>query len=262
MDAIVRGLNLTEYPFEKYEPQLVKTENPANIEDRTNRDVLDGHCEVGICIPTSHVYKPEVMDVPIKELKLTQAPFEKIEPQILQTPESNVAVVEERMHGYVLEHRHPGYYYWHPKLRLHKIEPVYLFSWDGGFGNDSTNLIYFLKQKFGIDHSSYRYIKSDDGRTIRLSFKNNSLSLILNDAKTNVTLKIDDVRMDEFVVVNESGRLNIYLPSFEKEEHQVIQTSESHDANIEERIFGDVLEHRHPEYYYWHPVLRIHPKRD
>ena len=125
MDAIVRGLNLTEYPFEIYEPQLVKTESTANMEDRTNRDVLDRNHEVGIHIPSSHVYKPDVMDVPIKEPKLTQAPFEKIEPQILQTPESNVADVEERMYGYVLEHRHSGYEYWHPKLRLHKIEPAF-----------------------------------------------------------------------------------------------------------------------------------------
>jgi small subunit ribosomal protein S3 len=32
----------------------------------------------------------------------------------------------------------------------------------------------------------------------------------------------------------------------------------AHAANIEERIHGDVLEHKHPEYDYWHPASRVH----
>ncbi len=29
-------------------------------------------------------------------------------------------------------------------------------------------------------------------------------------------------------------------------------------ANVEERMHGDVIEHKHPEYDYWHPASRIH----
>ncbi len=33
---------------------------------------------------------------------------------------------------------------------------------------------------------------------------------------------------------------------------------ESHAGNTEERMHGDVLEHKHPEYDYWHPASRTH----
>ncbi len=33
---------------------------------------------------------------------------------------------------------------------------------------------------------------------------------------------------------------------------------ESHSTNTEERMHGEVLEHKHPEYDYWHPASRIH----
>lgn len=185
MNAIVEGLNLKPYSFEKYAPTITQSsESLANTEE---------------------LRTPKKEDI-----------FEKVKPQMAHA--SQAVYVDERMHGDVLEHKHPEYDYWHPASRLHKMEETYpskfsrwyLFSWDGGFGNDSESLIYFLKQKFGIDPSRYTYEKSDDGKTIRLSFKNNSLSLILNDAKTKVTLKIDDGRMDEFIVVNEYGKLNIY----------------------------------------------------
>ncbi len=39
---------------------------------------------------------------------------------------------------------------------------------------------------------------------------------------------------------------------------QETQVEESHPANIEERMHGDILEHKHPEYDYWHPASRIH----
>ncbi len=34
--------------------------------------------------------------------------------------------------------------------------------------------------------------------------------------------------------------------------------SENNDAALEERMHGDVLEHKHPEHDYWHPASRIH----
>lgn len=35
-------------------------------------------------------------------------------------------------------------------------------------------------------------------------------------------------------------------------------TEEVHTGNIEERKHGDVLEHKHQEYDYWHPASRVH----
>lgn len=47
-----------------------------------------------------------------------------VKPQIEYTysPEGNAANVEERMHGDVMEHKHPEYDYWHPASRPHKLD--------------------------------------------------------------------------------------------------------------------------------------------
>ncbi len=91
----------------------------------------------------------------------------------------------------------------------------YLFSWDEIPGNDIGRLIDFLKQKYSIDWVKTAEIeKIDDSRTIRLSYKGNFLSLKLNDEKTKVNLKIDDGRTDEFIVMTEKGKLNIYRDFF------------------------------------------------
>ncbi len=39
---------------------------------------------------------------------------------------------------------------------------------------------------------------------------------------------------------------------------KVTVPEETHAANVEERMHGDVLEHKHPEYDYWHPASRVH----
>jgi small subunit ribosomal protein S3 len=39
-------------------------------------------------------------------------------------------------------------------------------------------------------------------------------------------------------------------------------TEEAHAVNVEERMHGDVLEHKHPEYDYWHPASRVHKKEE
>lgn len=36
----------------------------------------------------------------------------------------------------------------------------------------------------------------------------------------------------------------------------------AHASNVEERMHGDVLEHKHPEYDYWHPAPRVHKKEE
>jgi small subunit ribosomal protein S3 len=37
---------------------------------------------------------------------------------------------------------------------------------------------------------------------------------------------------------------------------------ESHTGGIEERMHGDIMEHKHPEYDYWHPASRLHKKEE
>ncbi len=39
-------------------------------------------------------------------------------------------------------------------------------------------------------------------------------------------------------------------------------TDETHATNVEERMHGDVMEHKHAEYDYWHPASRVHKKED
>jgi hypothetical protein len=91
---------------------------------------------------------------------------------------------------------------------LQELRIMYLFSWDEIPGNDSGRLRDFLKQNYSIDWvKTARIEKIDDGRTIRLSFKNNFFSLKLNDEKTKVSLKIDDGRTDEFIARTENGKL-------------------------------------------------------
>ncbi len=43
---------------------------------------------------------------------------------------------------------------------------------------------------------------------------------------------------------------------------KVTVPAETHAANVEERMHGDVLEHKHPEYDYWHPASRVHKKEE
>jgi len=86
-----------------------------------------------------------------------------------------------------------------------------LFCWDKIPGNDNGRLREFLRLKFDIDWVKTANIeKFDNGKIIRVSIGKKSLSLRLNDEKSRVNLKIDDVRTDEFVARMKSGKLNIY----------------------------------------------------
>ncbi|MCZ7382062.1 MAG: 30S ribosomal protein S3 [Candidatus Methanoperedens sp.] len=53
------------------------------------------------------------------------------------------------------------------------------------------------------------------------------------------------------------------LVSEQAPEAPVVPTAEEgHTGNIEERMHGDVMEHKHPEYDYWHPASRLHKKEE
>lgn len=87
----------------------------------------------------------------------------------------------------------------------------YLFRWDDITENDNEELIEFFTQKFGIDWiKKANFDRIDNGRTIRLSYGNNFLSLKLNYGDNKVKLEIDDGRTDEFFSRQLNGKLCIY----------------------------------------------------
>jgi len=66
-------------------------------------------------------------------------------------------------------------------------------------------------QKFDIDWArKARIEKSTDGMTIMVSDGKKFISLELNNEKSTVNVKIDDVRTTKFISRHENGRLNIY----------------------------------------------------
>lgn len=98
------------------------------------------------------------------------------------------------------------------------VEPIggFWFSWDdlGNQGNDDVKLRQFL-QLYNIDWVNTASIERINDKTIRvwngipLSLIH-SLSLTLNDEKTNAILIIDDGRTDKLNAKRENGKLNIY----------------------------------------------------
>ena len=90
-------------------------------------------------------------------------------------------------------------------------EEAYLFRWDKIPGNDVGRLREFLKQHYDIDWVKTANIeKMDDNKTIKVSFKDKFLSLILNDKNTTVNLKMYDGRTYEFDAKIKNGKLNTY----------------------------------------------------
>lgn len=93
----------------------------------------------------------------------------------------------------------------------------YLFAWDIFAKKDSDRLKEFLAQQFDIDWVKEAEIeKDDDGKTIRIFTKKNSILLELNDEKNKVCLKIDDGRADELTANMENGHLCIYHSLYQK----------------------------------------------
>jgi hypothetical protein len=97
-------------------------------------------------------------------------------------------------------------------------EPI--FCWDDIPGNDEDKFIQFLKQNYGTDWLGKGFQKSESNKTISISVENdrktNSLSLSLNEEETKVTLTIDCIRKDEFIVQEVSGKKNIYQIDIDK----------------------------------------------
>jgi len=87
---------------------------------------------------------------------------------------------------------------------------TYLFSWDEIPGKDDERLLEFLKQNFDGNWEMAK-IKKTHNNTIIVSNEISSLSLKLNNEKTNVNLTINGVRAYEFNVKMEMDKLNLYV---------------------------------------------------
>jgi hypothetical protein len=87
----------------------------------------------------------------------------------------------------------------------------YFFNWDKIPGNDNVRLLEFLRERYNIGWATTAKIeKIDDDKTISIYSETNSISLILADDNTQVNLKIDNVRTDDFVAKMEGKEVNIY----------------------------------------------------
>lgn len=88
---------------------------------------------------------------------------------------------------------------------------MYMFCWNKIPGDDSKELKIFLKNHFKIDWINFAKIeKKDNSEIIRVFTEKKSISLILNNEKTIVNLKMDDGKAYQLVVKTENGKLNIY----------------------------------------------------
>lgn len=116
--------------------------------------------------------------------------------------------------------------------KLVLIKVPYLFSWDEVAdtekvpGKEKYKLIYYLKDKFGLDWLDPVYViirQIDNGNTIKVKgpfvcppFPQNYILIKLNDTKTKANLTIStDKRTSEFVAKLENSKINIYQVPFE-----------------------------------------------
>lgn len=90
----------------------------------------------------------------------------------------------------------------------------FLFIWekiqeDEDEGSDNNRLKNFLDEKYNIDLITNEKIEIAKN-TIKIFTKQKFLLLQINDEKTKVTLTIDGIMRDEFIVLTENGALCIY----------------------------------------------------
>ncbi len=94
-----------------------------------------------------------------------------------------------------------------------RIGEKYLFTWDDVPDNDNGRLIDFLKKGFGVEWISRKSVKIEKtkkGNIIKVSTPDNSLSLKMNDTKTEVILKTNDDRNARLIAKTEDGKMKIY----------------------------------------------------
>jgi CRISPR-associated protein Cmr2 len=85
--------------------------------------------------------------------------------------------------------------------------------WNELNGNSRGKFIEFLEHYFYLDWiSSATYDRLDDGRAIKFSHEEHSLSLTLDTDKTKAFLAIDNKNIREFIVKMENEKIGICIP--------------------------------------------------
>ena len=95
------------------------------------------------------------------------------------------------------------------KLNL-EIYRGYLFSWDENNGN-YDELKKYLTGKYKVDWIEQAEIKGiDKSKTLKISNDNKLIQIKLNDNETKANLIFDNGSTDEFNVIKENNKINIY----------------------------------------------------
>ena len=117
---------------------------------------------------------------------------------------------------------------------------MYLFSWDNVPGKENGKLIEYLEQNYGVDWVRTAKIEKIDNNEIRIATEKNFLSLKLNNENTKVTLTINKVRTDEFIVKTENSKLNIYKDT-EQEKKDIRQGVKVKDISYPYSLLGGLV---------------------
>ncbi len=117
---------------------------------------------------------------------------------------------------------------------------MYLFNWDSVPGKDDGKLIQFLEQKYGTDWIRSAKIEKIDNNEIKISTEQNVLSLKLNNENTKVTLSINKIKTDEFIVKTENSKLNIYK-DVEQEKQDIRQGVKVQDISYPYSMLGGLV---------------------
>ena len=117
---------------------------------------------------------------------------------------------------------------------------MYLFSWDNVPGKENGKLIEFLEQKYGVDWVRTAKIEKIDNNEIKITTEKNFLSLKLNNENTKVTLTINKVKTDEFIVKKEDSKLNIYK-DIEQEKKEIKQGVKVKDISYPYSLLGGLV---------------------
>ncbi len=117
---------------------------------------------------------------------------------------------------------------------------MYLFSWDNVPGKENGKLIEYLEQNYGVDWIRTAKIEKIDNNDIRIATEKNFLSLKLNNENTKVTLTINKVKTDEFIVKTENSKLNIYKDT-EQEKKDIRQGVKVKDISYPYSLLGGLV---------------------
>jgi hypothetical protein len=117
---------------------------------------------------------------------------------------------------------------------------MFLFSWGNVPGKDNGKLVEFLEQKYGVDWVRTAKIEKKDNSEIKIFTEKNFLSLKLNTENTKVTLTINNIKTDEFIVKKENDKLNIYK-DIEQEKQDIKRGVKVKDISYPYSLLGGLV---------------------